>query len=174
MMERRRWPSTAPASCSTPSPSGPRCVSAASMRRMPPAPMPGWSMRPAMPHMGSALPCSRAESGRRARPALAQHSLEDRLVALGAAVDEELLDGGEVMVADRIALLGRCRELADGRGECLEIIEPHEAAGRSRRKEVSLASAVVAHDGQLKGHGLEKHQAKALVLARRDEQVRGG
>src|SRR5690348_143776 len=103
-----------------PSPSGPRCVRAVSMRRMPSLRMPGCSMRPAMPHMRSALPtaggsgCARAPPGGHRRPPLAQHALEDLLVALGASVDEELLDGGAIVGADRRAPLRRGRELAEG------------------------------------------------------------
>ncbi len=47
----------------------------------------------------------RSSAGRPRAP-LAQRLLEDRLVALGAAIDEELLDGGEIVAADGCAALG--------------------------------------------------------------------
>src|SRR6516225_8814753 len=124
MIDRRRCPRTAFASCSTPSPSGPRCRRAVSMRCMAsPSSRVGPTI-PAMPHMLGArlVPAGRA---------FCQHgALEQILVTLRAPADEVILDAAQIIAANLGAPLRSIAQCAHCVVERAHIVERHHVTGR--------------------------------------------
>src|SRR5215475_1263380 len=126
MIDRRRWPKIALASCSVPSPSGPRCRRAVSMLRMPSNNTDSLPTIPAIPHILWMLQWGRPGYG-------SSHSAREQLlVSRGAALDEEVLNLGEIVPSDGGAAL---RPIAQGahRGvEALQIVQPDHIPGVRR------------------------------------------
>src|ERR1700722_5142288 len=114
---------------------------------------------PAMPHMRPPRSICRLAS------AALTNRCEYAFVALGAAIDEECLDALEIVSADVAPHIRLVVQLHEGACEVCKVIQLDDVTGFSRLQKVGLSAAVVAHDGESKGHGLEKHQTEPFVLA---------
>src|SRR5690606_16918671 len=121
--------------------------------------------------------CSRR--GRNGRPSLRRmHALgydafENLFVSRRACVDEELLDALQV---PRTLPPSRGRIRMQGEQGIFEggfVVERERKARLTAAQKIGLSAAVVADDRQAERHRFEEHEAKALVLARRYEHVRG-
>src|SRR5512143_218399 len=117
MMDRRRCPKMALASCSVPSPSGPRWRRAVSMLRMPSVNTEVLPTIPAIPHMLLVL-----QSCCGGHP-IGQDGLEQRFIAFRAALDEKILDLFQVVTRDRGAPLRRVAQGAYRRVESLQVVQ---------------------------------------------------
>src|SRR6185437_7910513 len=120
MMDSRRCPKMACASCSTPSPSGPRCRRACSILCMPSARAHVSPTIPAIPHILIVLQARGGAAGVRG-----DRAFENSLVALRAAVDEEILHSREVRKPDGAAALRVIAQAAH------RIIEPAQVIERN-------------------------------------------
>src|SRR5579872_3167550 len=124
MIDSRRWPKMACASCSMPSPSGPRCRRACIMRCMPSERAHVLPTIPAIPHILILLQARRGAGHVRG-----DRALEEALVALGAAVDEKILHLGEVGPLDERAALRIRAQSSHGIIERHQVIERDHLAG---------------------------------------------
>src|SRR5262249_50296665 len=129
---------------------------------------PSRSKRPRMPTIPHIQPpVSSRDScagSRRARGAVRADCSKHRLIALGAALNEEILNLRQVVPPDCRPLLGCRPQGTDGLVECLQIVQLNDGARLGGRKEISLTAAVVADHRQPERHRFQEHESEPLVL----------